>query len=198
MIPCSTGRACAALLCTRMSEDQATPSKATIPLKRARKSAGKNAAGHASAKAAADTAADGKPVAETPVAPDVVSTAPEEKPAPAAETPSAPMPETATVGGDIAAESPKKNKRRRRKGKGGRSESGESAPGPTPADAPVASSSPRPKLDTEQLAKFAWKIYLAEIGEEGVALIGDHDARELTRRCFRLAEIFLEEQSRRK
>ena len=101
------------------------------------------------------------------------------------------------MGGEIVAESPKKNKRRRRKGKGGRSEPGESAP--APADAPAAASpSPRPKVDAEQLAKFAWKIYLAEIGEEGVALIDDHDARELTRRCFRLAEIFLDEQSRRR
>ncbi|MCX6847220.1 MAG: hypothetical protein NTU84_11850 [Verrucomicrobia bacterium] len=54
------------------------------------------------------------------------------------------------------------------------------------------------KVDAEQLAKFAWKIYLAEVSEEGVALIGDNDARELSRRCFRLAEIFLEEQARRR
>ncbi len=54
------------------------------------------------------------------------------------------------------------------------------------------------KLDAEQLAKFAWKIYLAEVSEEGVALVGDNDARELSRRCFRLAEIFLEEQARRR
>jgi len=54
------------------------------------------------------------------------------------------------------------------------------------------------KIDSEELAKRAWKIYLAEVSEEGVALIGDSDARELSRRCFRLAEIFLEEQSRRR
>lgn len=55
----------------------------------------------------------------------------------------------------------------------------------------------RPRLDPEKVAKKAWKIYLAEVSEEGVALIGDNDARELSRRCFRLAEIFLEEQDRR-
>ena len=55
----------------------------------------------------------------------------------------------------------------------------------------------RPKLDPETLATKAWKIYLAEVSEEGVALIGDQDARELARRCFRLAEIFIEEQARR-
>jgi hypothetical protein len=56
----------------------------------------------------------------------------------------------------------------------------------------------RSKVDPEELAKRAWKIYLAEVSEEGVALIGDADARELSRRCFRLAEIFIEEQSRRR
>jgi hypothetical protein len=56
----------------------------------------------------------------------------------------------------------------------------------------------RPRVDADQLAKFAWKIYLAEVSEEGVALIGDSDARELSRRCFKLAEIFLEEQARRR
>ena len=56
---------------------------------------------------------------------------------------------------------------------------------------------PRPKLDPEQVAKKAWKIFQAEVGEEGLALIDDHDAREISRRCFRLAEIFLEEAARR-
>lgn len=56
---------------------------------------------------------------------------------------------------------------------------------------------PRRKLDPEKVAKNAWKIYLAEVSEEGVALIADNDARELARRCFRLSEIFLEEEDRR-
>lgn len=56
---------------------------------------------------------------------------------------------------------------------------------------------PRRKLDPEKVAKNAWKIYLSEVSEEGVALIGDNDARELARRCFRLSEIFLEEEERR-
>ena len=47
------------------------------------------------------------------------------------------------------------------------------------------------------LAKRAWKIFLAEVSEEGVSLISDQDARELSKRCFRLAEIFLDEQGRR-
>lgn len=55
----------------------------------------------------------------------------------------------------------------------------------------------RNKPDSNKIAKNAWKIFLAEVSEEGVALIGDNDARELTRRCFRLAEIFAEEEGRR-
>lgn len=56
---------------------------------------------------------------------------------------------------------------------------------------------PRRKPDPGKVAKNAWKIFLAEVSEEGVALIGDNDARELARRCFRLSEIFLEEEDKR-
>jgi hypothetical protein len=59
------------------------------------------------------------------------------------------------------------------------------------------SQKPRRKLDPEKVAKNAWKIFLAEVSEEGVALISDNDARELARRCFRLSEIFLEEEDKR-
>lgn len=74
--------------------------------------------------------------------------------------------------------------------------------GPQPAEhahapVPVMHAAPRPKLDPELVAKKAWKIFQAEVGEEGLALIDDHDAREISRRCFRLAEIFLEEAARR-
>lgn len=56
---------------------------------------------------------------------------------------------------------------------------------------------PRRKPDPGKVAKNAWKIFLAEVSEEGVALIADNDARELARRCFRLSEIFLEEEDKR-
>lgn len=75
------------------------------------------------------------------------------------------------------------------------------------APAPVAKQAPQPQhqpqqqqrnpADPKELATKAWKIFLAEVSEEGVSLISDHDARELSRRCFRLAEIFLDEQGRR-
>jgi hypothetical protein len=115
-----------------------------------------------------------------------------------------------------------KRKRRRRKGKGqglqpnaqphpnSPSEEiftlGEATPAATadapppphrPPVAPLRQPAARPKLDPESLATKAWKIYLAEVSEEGVALVNDQDARELARRCFRLAELFIEEQSRR-
>jgi hypothetical protein len=73
--------------------------------------------------------------------------------------------------------------------------------GPRPPRPPHTPAPPRPpqrpKIDPEALTNKAWKIYLAEVSEEGVALISDQDARELARRCFRLAEIFIEEQARR-
>jgi hypothetical protein len=126
-----------------------------------------------------------------------------------------PEPEAASSGAGSTPENPKR-KRRRKKGKGGGNNPQNAAPGNeiepiSTANGEAQESSPaqpqqprpqhhapRPKLDPELLAKFAWKIYLAEVSEEGVALIGDNEAKELTRRCFRLAEIFMEEQSRRR
>jgi hypothetical protein len=128
-----------------------------------------------------------------------------------------PEPEPPSMGGTSSAAEGGKRKRRRKKGKGGKPQD----PAPQPdADAaqdggddsparPAAPQGqpprpqhpqqpPRPKLDSDAVAKLACKIYLAEVSEEGVALIGDSDAKELARRCFRLSEIFLEEQARRR
>lgn len=122
-----------------------------------------------------------------------------------------PDPETVSAEGGAAA---KKRKRRRKKKSGGEpqaadqtvagEQAGNSSTAAQPAAiAPVTTPYPprpqqqRPQLDPEVVAKCAWKIYLSEVSEEGVALVNDHDARELSRRCFRLAEIFHEEQARR-
>ena len=51
------------------------------------------------------------------------------------------------------------------------------------------------KLDTKKVAKRAWKIFLGEVGEEGLALIADKDARELARRSLRVAEIYSREEA---
>ena len=42
----------------------------------------------------------------------------------------------------------------------------------------------------------AWKIYLGEVTEEGLALMDDRTAAEASRRAFRVAELFLIEASR--
>lgn len=123
-----------------------------------------------------------------------------------------PEPEAPSSGTQAFPENPKR-KRRRKKGKGNNPQnqspasetetislsSGEPAE-PQSQSQPQRQQhqAPRPKLDSELLAKFAWKIYLSEVSEEGVALVGDNDAKELSRRCFRLAEIFMEEQARRR
>ena len=41
----------------------------------------------------------------------------------------------------------------------------------------------------------AWKIFLGEVNEDGLALIDDKDARELARRSLRVAEIFTREEA---
>ncbi len=54
----------------------------------------------------------------------------------------------------------------------------------------------RALLPIDDLCTKAWQIFLAEVGEEGVELFPDNEARELTRRSFRLAEIFMQEELR--
>ena len=51
------------------------------------------------------------------------------------------------------------------------------------------------KLDDQLVAKRAWKIFLGEVNEEGLALIADKDARELARRSLRVAEIYSREEA---
>jgi hypothetical protein len=112
-----------------------------------------------------------------------------------------------TAGGSELPGNPKKRRRRKKKhGQGAQQSQTHPHAVSPPAEAPVAApeapapamhAAPRPKLDPELVAKKAWKMFQAEVGEEGLALIDDHDAREISRRCFRLAEIFLEEAARR-
>lgn len=52
----------------------------------------------------------------------------------------------------------------------------------------------RIKLDEKKVANRAWKIFLGEVGEEGLALITDKDARELARRSLKIAEIYSREE----
>ena len=91
-----------------------------------------------------------------------------------------PAPET--VGGGQGG----KRRRRRRRGRGGEGQEPREGNGQ-----PLSS-----EIDPEEVEKKAWKIFLAEVSEEGLALISDQDAKEISRRAFRLAELFLEEAAR--
>ncbi len=172
-------------------------------------------------KKVAKTAAPEEAAAEVPSIPFPSPVAPEREDE--FDAPSQPgndwsEPDAESAGGSQShSEGGPKRKRRRRKGKG-QSAGPQNGGGPTsedvytiaapepaksadasqPRPAPQPQPPQRPKVDPELLTKMAWKIYLAEVSEEGVALIGDADAKDLSRRCFRLAEIFIEEQARRR
>lgn len=53
-----------------------------------------------------------------------------------------------------------------------------------------------PHVDKEELVRRAWKIFLGEVTEEGLALMDDRTAAEASRRAFRVAELFLIEAAR--
>ena len=92
-----------------------------------------------------------------------------------------------TVGG--ASEGPfNKRKRRRRNKKGGGSEDRQ----------PMQDAASLKQLDCKKVASRAWKMFLAEVSEEGLALMDDQTAREAARRAFRCAEFFMMEEARRK
>lgn len=84
-------------------------------------------------------------------------------------------------------QSGKRNKRRRNKR--GNSGQGEHA---NSQDVPAR------ELNQKKLCKKAWEIFSAEVGEEGLALMDDNISREAARRSFRVAELFLQEENRRK
>jgi len=157
-----------------------------------------------------------EPVAPQPVEPDDSDIS-----APTEDWPDA----ASTSGGAQPSGEGTKRKRRRRKGKGqnsGNAQQDENAPvGETPETGSPRPQQHQPRPQNQQpfqqqpqqqspqnqqrpavkpdlVAKKAWKIFLAEVSEEGVALISDQDARDLSKRCFRLAEIFIEDQNRRR
>ncbi|MEG1507465.1 MAG: hypothetical protein RR373_02400 [Akkermansia sp.] len=88
----------------------------------------------------------------------------------------------------------KRNKRRRNRNKQQRGNQDERTPQQGFAFAPD-----RPKdLDFKDLSKRAWKIFLGEVTEEGIALMDDNTSRETAKRAFRIAEFFIIEENRRK
>ncbi len=52
------------------------------------------------------------------------------------------------------------------------------------------------RVDPDELNRRAWKIFLGEVTEEGLALMDDRTAAEASRRAFKVAEIFLLEAAR--
>ena len=54
----------------------------------------------------------------------------------------------------------------------------------------------RMPIDENQLQKKAWKIYLSEVTEEGLALLDDNGLRSFARGSFQAARVFLEEEQR--
>lgn len=54
----------------------------------------------------------------------------------------------------------------------------------------------RTPIDENQLQKKAWKIYLSEVTEEGLALLDDNGLRSFARGSFQAARVFLEEEQR--
>lgn len=56
------------------------------------------------------------------------------------------------------------------------------------------SSKPRPPVDGMDLKKKAWKIFLSEVTEEGLALLDDQALRAYARGSFNAARIYLEEE----
>lgn len=91
-----------------------------------------------------------------------------------------------TVGGELIIGGKRKRRRRNKKGNGIEERM-----------TPQEPQGPR-QLDVKKIAKRAWKLFLAEVSEEGLALMDDHVAREASRRAFRCAELFTLEESRRK
>lgn len=95
-----------------------------------------------------------------------------------------------TVGG--AGENPFNKRKRRRRNKKGNGGGGEDR---QPAQDNTFASK---HLDGKKVAARAWKMFLAEVSEEGLALMDDQTAREAARRAFRCAEFFMMEEVRRK
>lgn len=87
-------------------------------------------------------------------------------------------------GGDGNGGNKNKKRRNRRNRRGGEGQANPSAPSDV-------------KVDPELLQECAWKIFLGEVTEEGLALLDDRSTAEVSRRAFRTAELFLMEAARR-
>lgn len=93
-------------------------------------------------------------------------------------------PETVGGGDNGFGNGKNRRKRRRNRNRNRDNEQNQQQPGFTP------------DIDPEELVRRAWKIYLGEVTEEGLALMDERTAAEASRRAFRVAELFLIEAAR--
>lgn len=102
-----------------------------------------------------------------------------------------------TVGGPQDPYGKKNNRRRNRNKNKGRNDQPQDYQ--AQASHPYGTPQPAPQqhIDQDEWAQKAWKIFLGEVTEDGLALIDDPAAKELANRAFRVAELFLLEKSRR-
>lgn len=162
--------------------EQATPPAEKKPArKRGRKPGPKPAAEAAPAPAEPAPILPAEP-ARTPEPPPFESGPEIEHPETPAPAPGFAAPET--VGGNEGQGNGGHRKRRRRNRRGGGGDS-----------AQQSASTVHPRVDADELKRRAWKIYLGEVTEEGLALMDDRTAAEAARRAYRVAELFLIEAS---
>ncbi len=98
-----------------------------------------------------------------------------------------PFAQPETVGGNEIAFNKRKRRRRNKKGGNGQDERQQNNDGGSYR-----------QLDVKKVCMRAWTIFLADVSEEGLALMDDQTSREAARRAFRCAEFFMMEEARRK
>ena len=91
---------------------------------------------------------------------------------------------TEVASGDESAKSQQQQRRGRGRNRGRQQGQGEQQ-----------QEAPKAKIDIKTVAARAWKIFVGEVNEEGLALIADKDAREMARRSLRIAEIYTREEA---
>ncbi len=188
--------------------DSAAVEPATKKARTPKKSAAKPAPVAQAPAAPAPQQTEAPKPAPQPVATQAPKPAPQPAPAPAPQPAPAPRPVPAddmpdlrdfpapepapgfsapeTVGGNEGGTPGGKNRRKRRRNRNRNRDNDNQAP-----QARLA-----PAVNPDELVRRAWKIYLGEVTEEGLALMDDRTAAEASRRAFRVAELFLIEAAR--
>ncbi len=91
-----------------------------------------------------------------------------------------------TVGGENGSNQANKRNKRRRNRRGGNGDTQNPSP----------QGFQRSAINPEEQEAYAWKIFLGEVTEEGLAFMDDRAASDAARRAFRIAELYLMEAAR--